>query len=189
MNVSWVMAKPVWSRVDAWLKAQAPAVWENLAPPATEESLAQLAATLGGPVPDALREAFCAHDGMVDEFGATFFTGFRLPQRWMGSAVWCSCRRAEEIFDRSRRVWGEYWPERGLPIADLSRGNGYLVMRRDEAVVFFDTEDATVTPVAPSFRGWCEALLADIEGGRVVLADFDNEAHGADEPGLFLLRD
>ena len=171
----------VWSDIDGWLKQHAPAVWDNLAPGARPSDLRELATGLQRPLSAAEAAAFAAHDGMLDDVGATFFTGFELPHPWMGDSLWLSCAQARGVLARSRSLWGQHWPSGGLPLASYAGSNGYLVVRDNRSVVFFDTEDGEQTNVASSLSSWSEAFADDLAAGRV---RYQEDQTGSTAPGL-----
>lgn len=52
-----------WSRLEAWLRSNAPPLHARLAPGATAEGLARTEERLGRPLPPQVRESFARHDG------------------------------------------------------------------------------------------------------------------------------
>lgn len=64
-----------WARIDAWLAEHAPSTHADLAPPAVEEEIADVARHLALPMPDSLWESLLIHNGSAGG-GAELFPPF-----------------------------------------------------------------------------------------------------------------
>jgi len=108
------IAAPVaesWQRIDAWLKANAPAVRKSLRGPASEADLNRLEETIGVALPDDVRESYLIHDGQYrldleeDEYRPGVFFGlFPLPLFHGEGVEWCWKNRICSESDNYKEV-------------------------------------------------------------------------------------
>src|SRR5262245_44621771 len=64
-------AAELWSRYVAWLRTEAPASYENLAPPASEATIGEVERSVGHPLPDGVKAVWRANDGQRTTLIAT----------------------------------------------------------------------------------------------------------------------
>src|SRR5262245_3817646 len=55
--------KVIWSRIEAWLRSNAPAVFDSLRPGASDEAIAETEQALGVTFPNDVRASYRIHDG------------------------------------------------------------------------------------------------------------------------------
>lgn len=162
----------VWPRVEAWLRAAAPAIAGKLRPPADDAVLAGVEAQLGRALPEELKLLLRIHDGGREACG-----GLDLLD-------------AESIVTAYRRV-GEYASEvdvphhlHGVMKANAaagwipfagSVGGDYLCIDLDPGpagtvgqVFGWNHDDHVDPPMAPSLTAWLARIATCVEAGEIV---------------------
>lgn len=168
-----------WPRIDAWLRANAPAVFELLAPPADDEELRELQEAVGHALPASLASAYRAHDGALNDCN-TVLGAVRAPKDglWVRYMSWLSLAAALEQWKLMRGLSDE-WPEDDVPVAHDGGGNLVVVSLASGAVTLFDHETWEMTPLADSFAQWMTWLADDMDAGLVVLDEDESEYEDA----------
>lgn len=167
-------ASESWSRIDAWLGSNAPAVAGRLRPGlgnATAPPLQALRSALrdhGLTLPEALAATWLAHDGATEEH-PTIFSIAPMP-RLSSWAVWMwllSCAQSLERY-RFMHGLGIDWSDAWLPLGEDGGGNVLVVDVRTEAVTVWDHETGEHSPIAPKFGPWLSSIADRLESGQVV---------------------
>lgn len=149
-----------WSRIEAWLAAQAPELAASLRGPASEESLRALEARLDRPLPADLRASWSIHDGQTAE----------------GRLLWClDTWQLASVEDALAQLdaWSSKpsWRAGLLPFAigsgdvlciDLSRpASGWIHASAEES----ELSEREQGP----YGGWLTSLADDLWRGRLVI--------------------
>lgn len=167
----------LWTRLEDFLKQNAPEVYGSLAPGATEAEVADAEETCGVTFPPDVRQSYLRHDGQANE-GYNFIPGYfylyALREMYAGEVEEGNNEvNPESVTDpRVKRVWDDpAW----ISFAGDIGGNR---IRLDfdplpggtvGQVLLEDHEEGGVHPVlAPSFTAWLGGIISDLESGRLV---------------------
>jgi len=187
-----------WTRIDAWLDANAPQVMATLQPGASDEQLADCESKIGQPLPADVKESFRIHDGQVDDTeygvmdvpaaGLMPFVGRsylgepsyellpleRLVKDWkMLSGINFGGRKGEP----DPGIRDEWYHPGWLPISTNGGGDYFCV---DVAPTALGTVGQVITTnhdnrkrrlVAPSFTAYLEQLADGLENGAIYLEE------------------
>lgn len=181
-----------WTRIEGWLRANAPDVIDQLNGPASREQLEQAAAAVGV-LPDDYASLLGIRNGAFDPSGAAgVFEGWvlysvaqALDVRDAMARVAAETRRAyPEADSRMRPAPGirrTLWDDAWLPIAVAEGDARTLVLldlgpdqpaRRGQLLRYAVDEDPRV--VAPSVSAWLERIAVSMEAGRVQVTRDDD---------------
>jgi cell wall assembly regulator SMI1 len=162
----------VWARFEAWLRATAPLIADDLRPPADEDALAAAEAHLRRALPEELKALLEIHDG-----GPGVFAGLDLMNT--ASIVWAHRHVSENaslddvpehlrwVLDAEGRAW---W----IPFASTAGGDYFCVdlapgMGGTVGQVFrWNHDDVTGPPLAPSLAAWLARIVVSAEAGEVI---------------------
>ncbi|WP_197041495.1 SMI1/KNR4 family protein [Chondromyces apiculatus] len=162
-------------RIDRWLREHAPAVFGLLRAPATPAALEAYAHAVGRPLPEALLEAYRAHDGVTGE-ALTMFGANRAPRgvTWARFMTWLPAVEAPRQY-RMMRDLGVGWDAGWLVLGEDGGGNVLIVDAGSAEVLAWDHETGEASHVAPDLRTWMAWLADDMEAGLVVTDEDEGE--------------
>lgn len=177
-----------WNRLEAWLQANTPWIYERLGPPATEEELRAAEEAMGWTLPEEFKESYRIHNGHIADHlwrkGRGAFWGIR-PSGFLYDAE--DFKRLDLITDdwrglhRSRfpivmefpcNVEGPIKPESEyrskIPIASAANLTYYLDMDPAEGgqvgqVIRYTYDDVRAIYVAPSYGSWLTMMAHALE--------------------------
>ena len=172
----------IWTRLETFLKQNAPEVYGSLAPGATEAKIADAEAACGVTFPPDVRQSYLRHDGQNDDsycFVPGYFAFLSLSQivdNWEGNIA------TLEILGDDLRS-GEGGSPAVKPVT-LDGGWVPLVWNIGGNQICLDyapTEIGTVGQIieydheaegqqllAPDFRTWLGGIVSELESGRLV---------------------
>ncbi len=117
----------LWTRLETWARAHAPAMLTDLNGPASPDAIDGLQQTLGLDLPDDFRASLAVHDGEHDGW----------PNRiWRGCGALLPCAQIPGFVEQLRNVDAEY----GEPIEDPEQlaADGIITVSGPVKVVGFD---------------------------------------------------
>lgn len=164
-----------WGRVERWLRAHAPASAALLRAPASDAALASVEASIGLPLPPALRAWYKLHDGVEDPAdGVSWWPVGFLP----GQQAWYRLDQLQDAYTVQTRDW-ERTPG-CVPISCVTGDiwHGLYVDARPEEPSYGGlgrwVVDDEPEPLAPGSGGWSlEAWLVELadalEQGRCLV--------------------
>ena len=172
--------REIWQRIERWLETNAPPrVLRGLAPPASEEDIANAEDELGYRFPADFRASLFIHDGERKDVGS--IKGLRLNSLKELLVDW---RTMEELLrDGEFSQFGDevgptglkpgHWNRGWVPVASDGGGNSYS-MDLDPGgagtagqMFFFDHEQGPGTVEAKSLLEWLGHYADELEAGRV----------------------
>jgi cell wall assembly regulator SMI1 len=185
--------KLIWDRIEAWLRANAPTVFELLRPGAYAEAIAETERALGVTFPDDVRASYRIHDG-AESTG--FIEGWELLSLERIRDEWVAWKDlldrgtfAEARSQSDGRTLTDWWNPAWIPLTysgsgdhhslDLSPG---LKGKRGQIIIMYHDDDSRPV-VSGSFADWLSAYADDLESGRYVYSeDYGGLVHPEDVP-------
>ncbi len=176
----------IWDRIETWLQGHAPAIAQRLPPGVTEEALRQAEATMGLPLPEAVKASYRRHNGAPPGsflLGQSMFydlTGMvngqqRLAQR-SADLLAKAPRTPQALAGPIQPVW---WHPAWLPVTGDGAGNHWCIDLAPAAggqvgqIIDFDHEVGPTKVLATSFQELLATFAAQLEAGVYVVSGLD----------------
>lgn len=173
----------LWRRLEAWLRANAPALVETLQPGATEEQITQAEAVLSVQFPEDFKASYRIHngqlpasDGLID--AREFLSLERIQDEWK---VWKDLLDSGDFdgihSEPSGPIRDDWWNPKWIPITYDGAGNhDCLDLNPAEGgqagqMIDFWHDDATREVKAESFHAWFAAFVEGCEAGAYAYSD------------------
>lgn len=172
-----------WDKIESWLKLHAPATFEGLNPPATEQQIAEAEAALGIRFPAAVVESFRIHNGQSSESpwlfnGWEFLSLERIVDEW---GVWKGLLDGgdfegctSEVSDYTVQDW---WSPLWIPLTYDACGNHDCLdlnpgVKGQSGQIIKMWHDGEERPLeAESYAAWLEQFASDMEAGRYQMSE------------------
>jgi cell wall assembly regulator SMI1 len=177
----------IWKRIDSWLEANAPVVFQSLQPGASDSQIQAVEDALSIQFPEDVRASYRIHNGQSTvDYGAhgliplarEFLCLERLQHKWQVN---------EEVFgggdfpdldgDSDPGIRADWWNRRWIPLTsdgagdseclDLDPADGGAVGQ----IITMMTHDNRREMVASSFRSWLEEYATKLESGEYVFSE------------------
>jgi cell wall assembly regulator SMI1 len=174
----------LWSRIEAWLCAHAPAIAVALNPPARAEDIEATERFFGVTFPDDVRSSYLRHDGQTYDSpglleGWEWLSLGRIRDEW---GTWKDLLDHGEFegirSDGDRvRVVDDWWNPRWIPVTYSGTGDHHCL---DFApgpggtpgqIIMMWHDDGARPVVAPGFGAWLARFADELEAGEFVLSD------------------
>lgn len=171
----------IWARIEAWLERRAPSVLAGLAGPADKLAVEQAERELGMALPDDLRASLAIHDGEARDVGLvrgmtlngleTMMYDWRAMEKLRVSGIFGDAGAVRTQAGLRPGHWHRGW----LPIASTGDGDSWSLDLDPGAggrvgqVFYFDHELGPRAVAFPSFTAWLDALLVEMEAGKISL--------------------
>jgi len=170
--------KLIWDRIEAWLRANAPVIFESLRAGASAEALAEAERALGVTFPDDVRASYRIHNGADS---TVFIEGWELLSLERIRDEWAAWKdlldRGTFVEFQSRpdgRTLPDWWSPAWIPLTYSGAGDHHSLdmspgpegVAGQIIIMFHDDESRPV--VAESFSGWLERFADDLDAGRYV---------------------
>ncbi|THG82314.1 molybdenum cofactor biosynthesis protein MoeA [Pseudomonas sp. A-1] len=167
--------KQQWERLEAWLKANNPALLADLNPPATDAEIRELEQKLGVTLPADFVACLKVHNGQRGEAdwlfdGLEFMSSRKILRRW---SIWLDLLESGDFSDCESRpssgVRDAWWSAKWIPFTYNGSGD-HLCLDLDPAAggkygqiieVWHDQPERTLQ--APGFREWFSAYVDCLE--------------------------
>jgi cell wall assembly regulator SMI1 len=171
--------REIWTRIEAWLRAQVPSGADVLSPVAAEEEIAATERFLGVSFPEDVRASFRLHDGQAGGpwpvWGCELLSLGRIREEW---TAWKELLD-RGMFENSRscsdgRVVEDWWHAGWVPLTHDGSGNHYCLdlnpgpTGRAGQIIQMWHDDPGRPVVAPSYRAWLAAFADALEAGEYV---------------------
>lgn len=169
--------KAVWTRIHAWLDANAPEGYGHLRPGASDRAVQAAEEAMGVRLPDDLKTSYRTHDGQDNEPGLIGGEGWRLLSR-------------QEMVEQWGR-WCQSDPKSTcrVPIAWVGTGdyvflNLALDAEESSRLMIQRSDSSDPDPLAPSFSSWLEGFADQLEDGEFAYSEDHGEVMYTDEIDL-----
>lgn len=159
----------VWSRIEAWMGANAPEALEALRPGAHEDTIRSAEAVLGLDLPESYQRSVARHDGQEVRWPSLVEFGFLMPlQRVVDEWHWLT----QALEERPDVPEADPWWRPGL-VPFVSRDGDYLCLDLDppkarrggEVWALLHDDEPVLSRVAVDFGTWLERWAGDLEAG------------------------
>lgn len=173
----------IWQRIDSWLQQNAPEIFSDLLPAASDEQFSQVEETIQCELPQSIKEFYLIHNG-------TRGGGPPLMGKWRLLNLDTVCREwsiqnellADGVFDDEEcepdePVQPVWWDNRWIPVASNDSGDLIcLDLNPPEDGTFgqlirYWHNDPARTVIAKSFTDWLTQFLNDLENGIYRIED------------------
>lgn len=159
----------VWSRIEAWMDANAPEALEVLRPGVNEESIDRAEEILELELPESVRRSLARHDGQEMRWPSLVEFGFLMP---LQQVVDDSRRLAQWYEERSGATAADEWWRPGL-MPFVSRDGDYLCLDLEppkgrppgEVWALLHDDEPARSRVAADFGAWLERWADELEAG------------------------
>ena len=161
-------AEQIWRRLREAIQPHTPGAIAALNEGASRQSVEQLEALVGAPLPEAFADSLAIHDGQREpSMSAVLFDNEHLLSCAAIERIWRV--RAEVLADLGPATTEAPWWDKRLIPATESDGNGFCV-HRDSGEVYYHVHDGTMEgPLFPSWLDLLEKLADKIEAGQFEL--------------------
>jgi cell wall assembly regulator SMI1 len=178
----------IWTKLEAWIKKNAPDLKRSLKKGASEKQIAKLEKKLGVELPEDYKTFLQLCNGLKDDAEAGFYDGELMScetvaEQW---SVWQDLLEAgnfEGITSKPQKgIRNDWWNTKWIPITHDGGGN-HLCIDLDPArggkpgqiiTMWHDSEEREL--MYDNFSEWLEHILAGVESGEIV---FDPEDYCA----------
>jgi len=174
-----------WQRIEQWLQANAPDIGADLAPGASDATLAAAAAAFGAALPDEMADSYRIHDGARGG-AAPLFGDWRLLTLANAIKAWKQITRDNEDLDDAAdevedvaapQIGPAWWNPAWIPVASNSSGD-YLCVdlapaaagTRGQIISYYHAEPRREL-VATGFAQWLADFADDLERGAYRVED------------------
>ncbi|MDV2991669.1 MAG: hypothetical protein N4J56_001323 [Chroococcidiopsis sp. SAG 2025] len=173
----------IWQRIDSWLQANTPHIFETLQSGASEAQIAELEAILSIKLPEDVKASYRIHNGQsiykegLFE-GREFLSLERIREEW---EVWKDLLDAGEFegyeSDPDVGIRNNWWNDKWIPITYDGAGN-HDCLDLDPAdgetvgqiiTMYHDSGDREI--VSSSLRAWLQKYADGLESGQIILQD------------------
>ncbi len=176
--------KEIWARIDAWLKVNAPKVFDRLQPGASDSVIEAVENALSIQFPEDVKASYRIHNGQqtIYDYGLIpdaqeFLSLDRVQAEW---AVWKELLNQGQLVGKSEPGLGiksDWWNARWIPLTWDGDGNHYC-LDLDPAeggtvgqIIRMIHDDSYRELLAPSFHSWLEDYAAKLESGEYVFSE------------------
>lgn len=177
----------IWSKIESWLRANAPQILETLQPGVSDVQITELENFLSIRFPEDVRASYQIHNGQASyEYGLMdgreFLSVEQIKGEWQ---IWkelldSGTFQKEDGQDQGsnpapgiRNVW---WSPQWIPLTYDGSGNHDCLDLNPTArgtvgqIITMWHDDATLEIVAPSFRAWLQQYAEGLESGRLIFS-------------------
>jgi cell wall assembly regulator SMI1 len=174
----------IWTRIDAWLKVNAPKVFNTLQPGASDSQIQAAESILAIQFPEDVKASYRIHNGQqtIYDYGLIpeaqeFLSLERIQAEW---AVWKELLNQGQLVGKGEPdpgIKSDWWNLRWIPLTSDYCGNHYC-LDLDPAergnvgqIITMVHDDSYRELLAPSFRSWLENYAAKLESGEYVFSE------------------
>ncbi len=182
----------IWTRLESFLRQNAPQVYSSLAPGATEEEIADAEDACGVTFPSDVQQSYLRHDGQNDDrycFVPNFFSFLSLLEvvdNWESNIANLEMLAGELRGEgASLGVKPVTLDAAWIPFA-WNIGGNQICLDYDPTkigvvgqIIEYDYEADGQRLLAPDFKTWLGEIVSDLESGRLI---WDEELTGYNYP-------
>jgi cell wall assembly regulator SMI1 len=178
----------IWSRIELWLRENAPQVLGTLNPGATKEQIEQIETKLAVALPRDMKESYRIHNGQsvnpVDGSVLVLIDGFELLSLEALAEIWAGWKQMLEqgMFkgiqsEPSGPVQPFWWSNLWIPVTDNGYGDHYCVDLDPGPgglvgqIISVWHENPHRVVLAPSFRQWLDRFANALESGVYMFSE------------------
>lgn len=177
----------IWTRLENFLRQNAPLVYSSLAPGATEQEIADAEEACGVTFPPDVRQSYLRHDGQAEDnereqqtFIPGYFSLFPLRGIFTEAEVGIDYKVPREIVTdpKVKRVYDDpAWIAFACNVASDSLKMDFAPLPggTDAQIILWDHETYVRRVLAPDFKNWLNSIISDLEAGRLI---WDEELTG-----------
>jgi cell wall assembly regulator SMI1 len=188
----------IWTRIETWLKVNAPQVFDVLQPGASDAKIKELEDWLSIQLPEDVKASYRIHDGqstynygLID--GREFLSIERIRDEWqvwkelLDSGTFQDDDGQDQGSDPAPGICNVWWSAHWIPLTydgggnhdclDLNPAEGGTVGQ----IITMWHDDPQRQIVAPSFQVWLEQYAEGLESGRYVFSDDYNGIISVDD--------
>jgi cell wall assembly regulator SMI1 len=174
----------IWTRIDAWLKVNAPKVFSALQPGASDNQIQTAESILGIQFPEDVKASYRIHNGQqtIHDYGLIpesqeFLSLERIQAEWQLKKELldeCSFEGGSKPDPGIRADW---WNAKWIPLISNGCGDSYCLDLAPAGggnvgqIIKMIHDDAYRGFLAPSFRIWMEEYAAKLESGEYVFSE------------------
>lgn len=177
--------KEIWQRIDTWLAENAPQVWDELQPGATDQEILRTEKALGIQFPEDVKASYRIHNGQPrDGYGLincwTLLSLETVVEEWM---IWKELLDAGE-FDAAKSnptdgIREDWWNPKWIPLTYSGSGDHHCLDMdpadggREGQIIGMWHDEPERMIEAESFREWLERFADDLEAGMYIYSEDD----------------
>jgi cell wall assembly regulator SMI1 len=176
----------IWARIERVLKGRMPDTAKTLAPPASEQEIAQLEAGIGLVLPDEFQASLRIHNGQDDPYGLHgFFLDGPLATTVEIAEIW---RIKSDCDDHFRRVYAdwdehrheEWWSRLWIPFTHGNGGSDCLCINLNPDVrpggtfgeiICHLNSNPHEPGIAANYGAWLEGVAMRLEAGEFTVKE------------------
>jgi cell wall assembly regulator SMI1 len=175
----------IWERIDAWLKVNAPKVFDTLQPGASDSQIQAVENALSIQLPADVKASYRIHNGQqpIYDYGLIpeaqeFLSLERIQQEWQGWKRFLD--EAGSLEDESEPdpgIRADWWNMKWIPFTyegtsdcycfDLYPAEGGNIGQ----IITMIHDEACRELLAPNFQSWLEEYAAKLESGEYVFSE------------------
>lgn len=173
--------RSVWTRIEQVLEQQVPETARTLAPPATDQEIAQLEEVLGLALPEDFIESLRVHNGQNDSSRChTFIIEGLLASAAQIAETWRMLTELDDGFRQRETNWdthghGEWWNRKWVPFT-IGDGDCLCINLNPQASIgeiLCHVHDSCHEPgIAVSYAAWLQELAQRLENGEFTVNEY-----------------
>ena len=178
----------IWSRIESWLRVNAPQILETLQPGISDTQITELENFLSIRFPEDVRSSYRIHNGQSSyEYGfidgREFLSVERIKDEWqvwkelLDSGTFQKEDGQDQGSDPAPGICNVWWSPKWIPLTyDGSGNHDCLDLNPTDRgtvgqIITMWHDDATREIVAPSFRAWLQQYAEGLESGRFIFSE------------------
>jgi len=176
--------KDIWQRIENWLQKNAPEIYQDLNPGATEEEIKEAEAYLRLDFPQTLKDSLKIHNGQKGAEGKWLVDGWQLLSLEKMMDNWDfwddligSGNFSEIKSNPGEGIRDDWWNPGWIPVAGSGANDYYCLdcapsekgKYGQMLVLWHDMPDREL--LAPNYRSWLEKFAQDLENDRYEVAE------------------
>jgi cell wall assembly regulator SMI1 len=178
----------LWTRIEVWLAANAPAISVGLNPPASARELAKTERFLGVKFPEEVRLSYLRHNGQSLGSPAMFagWEWYSLDRIRCDWTAWKNLLICGKFASRRSDVDGltirkDWWHPAWIPLTHIDTGDGHYLdlapgpQGTAGQIIEMWNDAGLRLVVAASFREWLNSFTDDLEGGKFMVCEETGE--------------
>lgn len=175
--------KEIWKRIETWLEANAPEIFDDLEPGASDQEIKEAEEYLKVEFPEDFKDSLKIHNGqkgnaswLID--GWQFLPLEKIMEEWDAWSDLMNSGDFEGIRSYSKgQIKNDWWNPKWLPLTYSGEGDHYCLdldpdfggYKGQIIISWHDMPNRDL--VANSFREWLEKFAVDLENDKYVIAE------------------
>ena len=173
----------LWKKIEAWLKQNAPEMFADLEPGASEVAIKKAERALGVELPKDVAESYRVHNGMRGSMGPLIDGWSLMSLDWIVQD-WKTLKKLSDdgTFEGMEgkadvHIKPDWWNPRWIPVASNSSGDFVCVDmdppragHRGQVISFYHAEPRREL-LAKDFKSWMNQFAKDLKAGKYKVED------------------